>query len=909
MVERLAPLEPRVLLATFAVTNPNDSGAGSLRLALADADALAGTDTVPFDSTLSGTLALSSGLSLNSALGIVGPGAPFVTISGGGSVRPFNVTGTGASVSGLAVADGNALLGAGGAFNVAGGADFALTNLLIQGNNANGGGGLNIDSGGAAYVDSSTFLSNNDASTTGGGGAIRNSFGTLLLVNSTLTQNSSSYGGGAIYTVGASAATTILSSTITQNADLGSVGTSGGIYTLNFGGTITTYANTIVSGNTSTNNPSNPDVYGANTDVGRSFVGGSLNLGPIAWLGGGTPTIPLLPGSPAINAGLFGEPGADQRGVARILNPDSGAFETDHNYYAVTTTADAGAGSLRTAIASANAAALVGTNHVIYFGFSGTGVQTIQPTSGFTSIGRRVLIDGSSQIGSKPNTSTTSDDAQIAIYLAGNSAGASANGLYLVGDGNTVSGLAIGGFNGQLGVGGIRADSSHNGILGNFLGSTPTGVANPNDIGFLATSGTGNTVGGVAPANRNVLSGNARHGIEFFAAGSAGVVVGNFVGTTPAGTAARANGQQGVMISQPDVTVGGTKAGAGNVISGNASVGVYLQSATATGNVVVGNLIGTHASGLAAVANPYSGVALVAGAGGNTIGGSDAGAWNLISGNGNGVFRGDAETTTTAVVSGNVIAGNFIGTDRTGLAVLPNDRAVWLAGTAQGNTIGGPTATPGAAPGNALSGNRFDGIEVSGANTTANVILGNLIGLSADSNATLPNLLEGVAVYAGAHHNTIGGSTSQARNVISGNGRHGVLFSAFNGPGADFNVVAGYYVGVDPSGIAAMPNGEVGVYVLTASNTIASLTASAGSGLGNVISANASYGVIVTEATATGNLVAGNLIGLAAGGSAALGNDAGCVVVSEGARFDTIGGTTADMRNVISGNAGAGVAI
>ena len=674
MIERMMPLEPRLLMATFSVTNLSDAGAGSLRQALSDAAVLAGTDTISFDASLSGTITLSTGLSINSAVNLFGPGARYVTISGAGVVRPFNVTASGSVIAGLTVANGNAGTGTGGGINVASGVSLGIDSVLFQNNTAKGGGGLAVAAGAVVGVQYSTFRQDTDTSTgSTGGGAIYNFNGMVTIANATFVQNSSTFGGGAIFTSGTTPITNITNATIANNADTGG-GTAGGVYSLSFSGSATTYKNSIISANTSTNNPGSADVYGANTDGGGNLVGGSPNLGPIAWLGGNTPTLPLLPGSPAIDAGTAsGAPTTDQRGVSRVGAADIGAFEYDHKYYAVTSTADSGAGTLRQAITDADAAALVGGNHVIYFGFSGTAVNTIQPSSGLPDITRAVLVDGYSQIGSSANTATASDNAAIKVYLDGKGT-STASGLHLLSAGNTVRGLAIGGFNGQLGIAGVRAESSSNLVAGNFLGLSPSGVANANDLGFLAlTTGTGNTLGGTTLAARNVLSGNARHGAELFTGTSANVVAGNFIGINLAGTGALPNANLGISVFSPNNTIGGTAAGAGNVVSGNTLSGIALNTSATTGTLVIGNKIGTDATGLAPVANGGYGVA-ISGASSSTIGGTLASARNIISGNAD---DGIHAAGTTA--SSNLILGNYIGLDATGKSLATGAVALYRA--------------------------------------------------------------------------------------------------------------------------------------------------------------------------------------------------------------------------------------
>ena len=135
-------------------------------------------------------------------------------------------------------------------------------------------------------------------------------------------------------------------------------------------------------------------------------------------------------------------------------------------------------------------------------------------------------------------------------------------------------------------------------------------------------------------------------------------------------------------------TVGGTTAGARDVISGNLLNGVALSGTTTTGNVVEGDYIGTNAAGGAALGNGASGVFFSA-APGNTIGGTTACARDVISGNtGEGVW-------ITSGASGEVIEGDFIGTDTTGLLALPNAIGVQIDAASMGNTIGGSIADPG----------------------------------------------------------------------------------------------------------------------------------------------------------------------------------------------------------------------
>ena len=149
---------------------------------------------------------------------------------------------------------------------------------------------------------------------------------------------------------------------------------------------------------------------------------------------------------------------------------------------------------------------------------------------------------------------------------------------------------------------------------------------------------------------------------------TANTVAGNLIGTDQHGVYDKGNTNHGIRINNsPTNTVGGTTAGARNVISGNDINGVHILGATATGNLVRGNYIGTNAAGTAAIANGTNGVSIAAGATGNTVGGTTAGERNVISGNSLSGVRVEDATTT-----GNTIAGNYIGTNAAGTAAIAN---------------------------------------------------------------------------------------------------------------------------------------------------------------------------------------------------------------------------------------------
>jgi hypothetical protein len=335
-------------------------------------------------------------------------------------------------------------------------------------------------------------------------------------------------------------------------------------------------------------------------------------------------------------------------------------------------------------------------------------------------------------------------------------------------------------------------------------------------------------------------------------------------------------------------TIGGTATGAGNVISNNAKFGVELSGVTTTGNIVQGNLIGTEASGTSESGNLLSGV-IINGAVGNTIGGTIAGASNLISGNGqHGVFLAGVASTN------NLVQGNYIGTNLDGTGEIGNSLSGVIVSLAPGNTIGGTTLNAG----NVISGNNQYGLHVYGSSATSNLVQGNFIGTNADGSEDLGNAFSGVLINA-APGNIIGGTSPAARNIISGNDHHGVaVFGAATG-----NLVQGNYIGLDVGGTISLGNTRSGVQVLVASgNTIGGIA----TGAGNVISSNVRFGIELSGATTSNNIVQGNLIGTNFDGTEDRGNQLSGILIAA-AHHNTLGGSAIGAGNVISGNDQHGV--
>ena len=461
----------------------------------------------------------------------------------------------------------------------------------------------------------------------------------------------------------------------------------------------------------------------------------------------------------------------------------------------------------------------------------------------------------------------------------------SANGLSLTAGGCEIRGLGINRFNGN----GIQFQSSSNFIAACYLGTSLDGTIKRANVaaGLAILQGQGNRIGGTDLADRNLISGN-QTGIYIAGNNARGnVVLGNLIGTDASGTADLGNANNGILLAAPANVIGGTNTAARNIISGNGQSGLYISDAFASNNWVCGNFIGTKINGTAALANAVDGVTVFRAAR-NLIGGSVPGAGNVISGN---IERGIYLFTTTGTVSENRLEGNLIGTDLTGRLALGNHFSGVGVTSGHSNLIGGTTA----AARNIISGNQQSGVAMD-SNCLANVVSGNFIGLDSTGTNTLPNTLNGVSVTQGTN-NLIGGTTPGAGNVISGNNGHGVLLAGGRATG-----VQGNLIGVDSSGRLARGNNLNGLRIQSAANQIGSETSTGR----NVISANANSGVLLLGTEASNNIVVGNFIGTDVTGTARLGNSISGVGITNAPR-NLIGTAEPNGGNLISANGSSAV--
>ncbi len=607
--------------------------------------------------------------------------------------------------------------------------------------------------------------------------------------------------------------------------------------------------------------------------------------------------------------------------------------------------------SLREAITAANNTA--GGPHTINFNIGACGgVCTISPTSALPSITTAIIIDGWSQPGwvSAP-----------LIELNGTSAGAT-SGLTLSTSGNTVRGLIINRFtqNGVL----INSGANNNTLHGNYIGTDNTGLVDQGNTlnGVRVTGSTGNQIGGSGTSQGNVISGNgssattdrngvrldtgannntveyntiglgvdgsttlnnSRSGISIesssantvrnnvisgntyagvFLSGattSATVLTANTVGLNSAGNAIRANGTHGVYIDNaPDTQIGdGTVAGR-NVLSGNNDAGVYITGASASGTLIRGNYLGTNSTGTSALKNAIYGVRIVS-AGTVQVGSTGADEGNLLSGHDGSGGTGVSISNSSGLVT---LHNNKIGTNASGTSAIAN--RLGLSATNANVMIGG-TATN---AGNLVSGNNVVGFVSYGiylADATTATIQGNKIGTNAAGTAALANQT-GIYTSMLTTSITIGGTAANAGNVISGNTGDGIYL--FGGAGTETVTIQGNWIGLDATGLAALPNSRYAAYSWGAKTVVIGGTTSSARNVFVAATDQVAVNIEPRNGVYADATVQGNYVGTDINGTA-LSTGYGWGIVLDGINTAQVGGTTTGAGNTVIGATRNGIVV
>jgi len=472
------------------------------------------------------------------------------------------------------------------------------------------------------------------------------------------------------------------------------------------------------------------------------------------------------------------------------------------------------------------------------------------------------------------------------------------SGLRFTAGNNIIRGFAVNSFDGNgiwLSGGGGST------ITDMYVGTTLNGNGSMSnvDAGIRIDNSPNNTIGN--NFNRNVISGNGDTGILINGAASSGnTITGSNIGVGANGTTRLGNGGSGIsVVGASGTTIGGATAGVRNIISDNGGRGIVISGTGVTGTKIYGNYIGTAANGTQDLGNAQSGISIF-GASDTHIGDLAANTGNIISGNGTGI------TLQGNNPAANYVQGNIIGLDVNGGALPNTGDGVFITGSSR-NVIGGDQP----ALRNVISGNGQEGIQIQGGSAMTR-ILGNYIGVGLNGQDDRGNRRIGIFI-TGSPDTTIGGVTAGVRNIIAGNGSHGILvYQTSSQP----TTIQGNYIGLKSDGIEPLGNSENGIRLQDTSGVTVGGPVATNNEPGNVIAANREYGISISGASSSNNTMQGNIIGLNRNGSQV--PQAGTTVQDLAARQEvgirihnapgnTVGGDTEAMRNWISGHRRMGV--
>jgi titin len=331
---------------------------------------------------------------------------------------------------------------------------------------------------------------------------------------------------------------------------------------------------------------------------------------------------------------------------------------------------------------------------------------------------------------------------------------------------------------------------------------------------------------------------------------------------------------------------GGNSTVLGLAINRFSAAGIKLM--TAGSNTIKSNYIGTDPAGNLAEGNGGDGILVTLNSNANRI------LDNVISANkGNGIYlNGYVFAVNNPATTGNIIQGNFIGTNASGGAALGNTQYGVNLNDAPQTQIGGTTSSAR----NIISANTAGGVDLGSGDSSQ--VQGNYIGPDATGTFAPGSQGKGI-IFTNGSNDLIGGTAPGAGNVISGNSGKGIDCFVI---GSSNETIQGNLVGTDATGTKRLGNGDDGIYISGPSNVLIGGTVASAR---NIVANNGNIG-IDTFSKAVGLTIQGNYVGTDITGTKPMGNTHAGIFIWSPTNV-LIGGTTPAARNIISNNGGDGI--
>ncbi|MFT7611747.1 MAG: gliding motility-associated-like protein [Parvicellaceae bacterium] len=478
----------------------------------------------------------------------------------------------------------------------------------------------------------------------------------------------------------------------------------------------------------------------------------------------------------------------------------------------------------------------------------------ITPTVQYPQINKKLEIDGFTQDGSHvPGYKDVGGgfplkSGEMGVSLIGS--GGINNGLSVAGgsSGTKISGFSITNFD----AAGIEVSGASDiQIAGNHIGVDVSGnVPGPNGTGIFLQSAVSNIIGGGSVIERNLISANAGAfgaGIHLFDALD-NIIDNNLIGTTKDGTNSMGN-FEGIVFQGTSQT---NKVGSAIVDRSSYAGQAYLVPS----NVISGNFNGTDGSGI--------------------------------------LFDG-------AQVNTNSVQGNFIGTEFGGVSIAASNYwGVSFINDANGNRVGDAGDILGR---NVISSNQDAGIYFNGT-AGSNDLVNNWVGTSGDGLGVSANLY-GLRIdqNTSGYSMTVGGPGLLDRNIFSGNTVFGIFLDKTQGVATTNRLIfENNFIGLDPAGLAARPNG-LGVSMSSA--RFITFGSDACATCGNIVAGNTGNPGVGIEGTTSDVIFYNNSIGIDGAGGASPNSEG--IFVTGSSSYITIGGTGANQANEIASNTSTGI--
>ncbi|MFZ1233113.1 MAG: GEVED domain-containing protein [Thiofilum sp.] len=355
-----------------------------------------------------------------------------------------------------------------------------------------------------------------------------------------------------------------------------------------------------------------------------------------------------------------------------------------------------------------------------------------------------------------------------------------------------------------------------------------TGALANTGYGIYIHNSTDITIGGTTVAERNIISGNGKDGINTRFGTKRLNIYGNYIGVDSTGAVELGNTDNGIFLADTQTTnIGNDDPSGRNIITGNKISGI--RNSTSTSTVIAGNYVGLDAAGTAALGNTLHGI-YVQNSATVTIGGATAGARNIVSGNKvMGVYVVGATSNTR-------IEGNTIGLLADGDTAAGNTQAGIETSLTNGVVIHN----------NIISANKTRGIHP--INSPSTTITNNIIGLNAAGTAKRANLEHGIDVDTAASDLLV------ESNVLSGNNKAGIRI--FSGTATN-NRIINNKIGVGSDGITALGNLISGVWI---DSTTGVLVGGTGANDANIIAHNTGDAVTLNGTNNKANIISRNIM-------------------------------------------------